>query len=128
MKDKKIGEIIRNLRMLRGVEQGDLAKRANVSQSMISKVESGAANPGLDTLKKIAIALGVTYEELFAPRKVVLLSDKMTMSHLDDNLRQFIARDDSIPYIEVARDLYEKGFNNKELEALRTILTSSKNG
>ena len=126
MKDRKIGEIIRNLRMLRGVEQGDLARRAGVSQSLISKVESGTANPSLGTIKSIADSLGVTYEELFAPRKMVPLSDKIIMGHLDENLRQFIAKDDSEPYIEIARELYERGFNAEELEALRMILASRK--
>ena len=126
MEDRKIGEIIRNLRILRGVEQGDLARRAGVSQSLVSKVESGVANPSLETIKSIADSLGVTYEELFAPRKLVPLSDKIIMGHLDENLRQFIAKDDSEPYIEVARELYEKGFNANELEALRMILASRK--
>jgi transcriptional regulator with XRE-family HTH domain len=45
--------------------QVELAKRANVTQTYIAKLEAGAKkNPSLEVLKKLARALGVPVTEL----------------------------------------------------------------
>jgi transcriptional regulator with XRE-family HTH domain len=50
----------------RGLTQGDIGGATGVSRSHISKIESGKiANPGLDTLEKIAKALKVSVSFLF---------------------------------------------------------------
>lgn len=124
---REIGSRIKKLRLIRGIEQDDLANRARVSQSMISKIESGSATPSLKALKRIANALGVAYEDVFAPHsKLVPLNDKITMNHLDDNLRQFIAKEESVPYIMAGKELQERGLSKEELEALVSVFTSRK--
>lgn len=124
---KEIGIKIRNLRTLRGITQGELARRANVDQSMVSKVENGTANPGVETIRDIATALGVSADELFTPDlKLAPLTDKIIMQHLDENLRQFIAKEDAAPYITMAKELYEGGFAQEELDALLLIFTGRK--
>lgn len=61
-----IGKRIRILRLERGLTQGDIEEATGVSRSHVSKIESGkVANPGLDTLEKIAKALKVTVSFLF---------------------------------------------------------------
>jgi transcriptional regulator with XRE-family HTH domain len=40
-------------------------RRSRLIEELISKIENGAANPELDTLGKIADALGVHHHELF---------------------------------------------------------------
>jgi transcriptional regulator with XRE-family HTH domain len=56
---------VRRLRMARGLSQDALAADANQHQGLISEIENGRANPELDTLGKIAKALGVHPHELF---------------------------------------------------------------
>ena len=59
--------LARNLRRLReakDLSQGALAADAGIYQELISRIENGAANPELDTLGKIAAALGVHPREL----------------------------------------------------------------
>lgn len=51
----------------RGFSQSELARRANISQSMISHVINGRRNPGTDFCKAIAHALKM-------PPKTVLLA------------------------------------------------------
>ena len=41
------------------LSQGALAADAGIYQELVSRIENGAANPELDTLGKIAAALGV---------------------------------------------------------------------
>lgn len=52
------------LREAKGLSQGALAADAGIYQELISRIENGAANPELDTLGKIAAALGVYPREL----------------------------------------------------------------
>ena len=63
--ESKLGEVIRKLRLEGGISQDVLSKKADLSFHTISKIESGATpNPTIDTVKKIAGALGVTLDEL----------------------------------------------------------------
>ena len=55
---------LRRLRLAKGLSQDALAVDAGVFQKLISGIENGRANPELDTLGKIATALGVHPREL----------------------------------------------------------------
>jgi transcriptional regulator with XRE-family HTH domain len=55
---------VRRLRTAKGLSQDALAADANQHQGLISEIENGRANPELDTLGKIAAALGVHAREL----------------------------------------------------------------
>lgn len=52
-----IDELI-ELRKAKGITQKELAKAANLAQPAIARLESKAATPQLDTLLKVAAALG----------------------------------------------------------------------
>lgn len=58
----RIKEILKQ----RGVTQKGLAEKIGVSVISISRIAKGEQNPSLDTLQKIADALGVPLTELFA--------------------------------------------------------------
>ncbi|KKT30667.1 MAG: Toxin-antitoxin system, antitoxin component, Xre family [Candidatus Collierbacteria bacterium GW2011_GWC2_44_18] len=45
-------------RMNNGLSQRDLAKSINSTQAVISRIESGSVSPSLNTINKIAMALG----------------------------------------------------------------------
>jgi transcriptional regulator with XRE-family HTH domain len=55
---------VRRLRLAKGLSQDALAADAGLFQKLISGIENGRANPELDTLGKIAKALGVHPREL----------------------------------------------------------------
>jgi transcriptional regulator with XRE-family HTH domain len=55
---------MRRLRLAKGLSQDALAADAGLFQKLISGIENGRANPELDTLGKIAKALGVHPREL----------------------------------------------------------------
>ncbi|UGS37307.1 helix-turn-helix domain-containing protein [Capillimicrobium parvum] len=57
---------VRVLRARHGMSLGQLAARAGMSKGTLSKLETGAANPTLDTLATLAAALAVPLPELFA--------------------------------------------------------------
>jgi ActR/RegA family two-component response regulator len=60
-----IGATIREVRRGKGLTQGQLANRTNLSRSLISRIESGSAAPSIPSLYKIAVALNVPIGDLF---------------------------------------------------------------
>ena len=54
----EIGNQIKKMRLEKGMTQMDLAKKLNISQQIISRVEKGRENLSLDTLRKFATQLG----------------------------------------------------------------------
>jgi transcriptional regulator with XRE-family HTH domain len=66
---KEIGIGIKNARLTVGITQAELARRLGVTPQAISQYERGEKKPKIETIKKIADALGVSWFQL---------------SHLDD--------------------------------------------
>ncbi len=63
--DLPLAKNLKKLRKKKGLSQDRLAKLADVANNTIIKIEQGEnINPTLDTLKKIAKALGVGLDEL----------------------------------------------------------------
>jgi len=60
-----LGERIRQFRAERGLQQRQLAEKADLTPSMVSQIESERLTPSLHTLGKIAAALGVSIASLF---------------------------------------------------------------
>jgi len=61
----KIGENMKKYRKKQGLSQDVLSKKADLAFHTIAKIEVGATpNPTIDTVKKIADALGVAIDEL----------------------------------------------------------------
>jgi len=62
----KISDNIRKLRQKKGMSQDRLSKKADLALNTIVKVETGEnPNPTVETLKKIAKALGIPVSDLF---------------------------------------------------------------
>jgi len=61
----KIGENIKKYRNKLGISQDILSKKSNLAFHTIAKIEAGATpNPTIETVKKIADALGVSLDDL----------------------------------------------------------------
>ncbi|KEJ92176.1 helix-turn-helix domain-containing protein [Synergistes jonesii] len=64
-------EIIQSLvdaRKANGLTQKQLAEKTGITQSDISKLENGGANPSLRTLRRLAAALGMRVKIEFVAR------------------------------------------------------------
>lgn len=59
-----MGDRLRRARTSRGLSLRAVAKRLGVSASLISQVETGRANPSVNTLYALASELGVSLDEL----------------------------------------------------------------
>jgi len=63
---RQFGVRLREARQARGITQADLADKAQVALSHLSKLEKGEAAPGLDLLDRLAIALDTAITDLLA--------------------------------------------------------------
>jgi len=62
----KVSDNIRKLRQKNGMSQDRLSKKADLALNTIVKIETGEnPNPTVETLEKIAKALGVSVVDLF---------------------------------------------------------------
>ncbi|MGL4340588.1 MAG: helix-turn-helix domain-containing protein [Rhodoglobus sp.] len=59
-----LGQMIRRLRTSRGITQSQLGRNVNLTQSRISKIESGTLHTGLPHVRRVAVALEATRQEL----------------------------------------------------------------
>lgn len=60
-----LGRRVRELRLSSKMSQRDLAEDSGIRQALISQIERGEANPTLDSVVRIAMALDVDLAELF---------------------------------------------------------------
>lgn len=61
-----VGDVVRKLRMARGLTQKDLAGKAGLHHNTIVRLEDGDEGVMGRTLKKVALALGVNSQFLWA--------------------------------------------------------------
>ncbi|KKW67601.1 XRE family transcriptional regulator [Lampropedia cohaerens] len=64
--EESIGSVIREIRLKEGLTIAQVAELAGLSRGMLSKIETGSTMAGLDTLARIARALGVSMSVLFS--------------------------------------------------------------
>ncbi len=65
-----IGVTIREMRLQRGMSQGDIEKRTGLLRCYLSRVENGHTVPSLETLQKIAGALELPLSQFFADEPI----------------------------------------------------------
>lgn len=63
--DRYIGNVVRELRLKDKLTIVEVATQAGISRGMVSKIENGQVSSSLETLSKLAQALGVSLSHLF---------------------------------------------------------------
>lgn len=63
---KQFGKRVQQLRFARKMTQEQLAEQVGITIESISNIERGIYGPSFDTLEKLAIALRVPVQSLFA--------------------------------------------------------------
>jgi len=62
--EEQFGEVLREIRLERGLSQEDLALASDRHRTYISLLERGEASPSLRTIARLAEALGVKPSEI----------------------------------------------------------------
>lgn len=55
---------LREIRKRKGLTQAELSRRSHINRVCISQYETGVKRPNVDNLKRLAVALGVSTDEL----------------------------------------------------------------
>ncbi len=64
--EESVGQAIRELRLRDGLTIAQVSEIAGISRGMMSKIETGSTTAGMDTLARIARALGISMSVLFS--------------------------------------------------------------
>lgn len=104
-----IGEKIKFLRQKKGLTQKQLGDLCGMADSAIRRYESGRANPKIETLEKIAIALDISIDDLSIQKKGILdkFIDILKLDYYDD---------------EILDDLQKEAFKNKNTKMQNLML------
>ena len=85
MTQESQGERIRRARDERGLKQGYVAKTAAITQAHLSRIENDESGVTDHTLKKIAVAIGVPFEDIVV-RKDPTRDEGPRVVNIDDVL------------------------------------------
>jgi transcriptional regulator with XRE-family HTH domain len=109
----RLGRTVRRLREERSLSLKQLAERALVSESFISQVERGVANPSVASLRRIAEALGTSIGALFDGRRlsgvVVRADDRARLMHPRRKWQDFLLTPQSAKRLQVILSVIEPG-------------------
>ena len=87
MNNKELAKRVKDLRNRRGISQELLAENSGLSLRTIQRIENGETEPRGDTLKRLAIALDVTPDELIDWTQI---EDKAFIFNLNSSALSFI--------------------------------------
>ena len=85
-----IGSKIRELRILNGLTQEELADRSELSKGFISQLENDVTSPSISTLEDILQGLGTDLQHFFAAEETptqVVFGDEDYFEKIDEELR-----------------------------------------
>jgi XRE family transcriptional regulator, regulator of sulfur utilization len=71
--EQRLGAVVRELRLARGLSLRTLAGRAGFSASFLSQVELGQTSPSIASLERIAVALDVGLVDFFPPANATVV-------------------------------------------------------
>ncbi|MDQ8700635.1 XRE family transcriptional regulator [Hyphomicrobium sp. LHD-15] len=63
--EKRIGEVLKQLRLEANLTLADLSTGSRISSAMLSRIENGMATASLDALERLCLALGIGLSDLF---------------------------------------------------------------
>ena len=72
-----LGDHLRGAREQRGMSQRELARRLDVSASLISLIEGGKSQPSVGTLWAIVSELGVSLDQVFGNAESAMEGDTL---------------------------------------------------
>lgn len=85
-----IGSKIKEIRILNGLTQEELADRSELSKGFISQLENDLTSPSISTLEDILQCLGISISEFFSmekPKIQVVFGDDDFFEKIDEQLK-----------------------------------------
>ncbi len=102
-----VAAIVKTLRHRAGLTLNELARKAEVAASTISKIESGQLSPGYDIILRLADGLEVDVAELFKPAVAVAATGRRGVTRKGQGGRY---ETNNYSYEALASDVAKKAF------------------
>lgn len=116
---------LKKLRSLRQLAAAELSKLSGVHQTTISAIENGRhVSPGIETIEKLAKALKVSPLYFFEDR---LRTPFDLIDNLPSGISDFLLREESLPYLLLSKEAYNKGISSRTIEQLIKVLHENQN-
>jgi transcriptional regulator with XRE-family HTH domain len=116
--EQRLGLRVRNLREARGLSLKQLAKAAEVSESFVSQVERGVANPSVASLRRLAGALdasvGALFEGAASSNRLVKASERPKLVHPVRKWEDFLITPRGSRRLQVILSIIEPGGGSGE--------------
>ena len=103
MAEFELGARLRAVRQLQGLSQRELAKRAGVSNAIISLIEQNRSSPSVGLLKKVLAGLPMSLADFFAGE----LTPRRQVFFMGSELTEIAGRG-GISYRQLGRDKHGK--------------------
>lgn len=117
-RDESLGPRLRELRRQRDITLREVAAAAGVTESFVSQVERGAANPSVATLRRIAEALGETMASLFVGTEttgmVVRAGERRRLRHPSGSDEEYLLTPRSAKALEIIYAIVGPGTGSGE--------------
>ena len=104
-----IGTKVRKYRMLKGLSQSDLALRAEISQSVVSSLESDKTIPNSIMLNRIAKVLEIDINELLKDDNIVQNNSDKAIGNIHSQIQNQVTINNNFP-----KNLLEVLMSNQE--------------
>lgn len=85
-----IGDLIRKIRLQRGISQDELAHISGTHSTYIGKIERGEKKLTVETLNNVTTALGITLEEFFSyfPSEILNHEEQPNLTLILNRIKQ----------------------------------------
>lgn len=81
-----LGQRIRELRKQQQMSQEELGFKAGISAAHLGQIERALKNPTIETVGRLAAALGVSVSDLFSRERVIPLQQQPTVAKIEAQL------------------------------------------
>jgi transcriptional regulator with XRE-family HTH domain len=118
-KDFDVGARLRALRLMHGLSQRELAKRAGVSNAIISLIEQNRSSPSVGSLKKVLDGLPISLADFFGmeltprPQTFFAAAELAEIASGGISYRQ-VGRDLTGRALQILHERYEPGADTGE--------------
>ncbi|MBN1674790.1 MAG: helix-turn-helix domain-containing protein [Kiritimatiellae bacterium] len=115
-----IAQILRRERQRRELSVRELAKRAGVSPTIVSRIENGHTSPSFATVKKILAAFGIGFSDLFGgaeharPSPVIRKGAMRRVKGLGAGRETLLVNPSASASIQLFREEYEPGASSAD--------------
>jgi transcriptional regulator with XRE-family HTH domain len=113
MSELDLGLRLRELREERGMSLKVLATKAGVSESFMSQVERGSANPSVASLRRLAEALGTSIGAMFedhgAGQRLIRAGERAQLIHPQRKWEEFLLTPRTAKRLQVILSIVEPG-------------------